>query len=110
MGLMIGIEFGSPAPLKLKAAWRLLEALHTGLFCQLITIPLFHDHQVLVQVAGHRSRTVKLLPALVISDDDCTWIEAAFSKVIADSHQLSGTVWSLARVLAGVVRKTQAID
>src|SRR5947208_1807755 len=34
-GLMIGIEFGPPRSLKLKAAWTLLEAVSPGLFCQL---------------------------------------------------------------------------
>jgi len=42
-GLMIGIEFGPPRSLKLKAAWSLLETVSAGLFCQLITIPLFKD-------------------------------------------------------------------
>ena len=44
-GLMIGVEFGPPRSLKLKAAWSLLETVSAGLFCQLITIPLFKDHQ-----------------------------------------------------------------
>jgi ornithine--oxo-acid transaminase len=99
-GLMIGIEFGSPTTLKLQVAWRLLETLHVGLFCQLITIPLFRDHKILVQVAGHCNHTVKLLPALVISEDDCAWMETAFSEVIADSHRFPGAVWSLGKTLA----------
>ena len=61
-GLMIGVEFGRPRSLKLQAAWRLLEAVNQGLFCQLITLPLFKDHKILVQVAGHASHTVKLFP------------------------------------------------
>ena len=61
-GLMIGIEFGPPRSLKLKAAWSLLETVKSGLFCQLITIPLFKDHKVLVQVAGNGNHAVKLLP------------------------------------------------
>ena len=62
-GLMIGVEFGQPRSLKLQAAWHLLEAVNQGLFCQLITLRLFKDHKILVQVAGHASHTVKLLPA-----------------------------------------------
>jgi ornithine--oxo-acid transaminase len=97
-GLMIGIQFGRPHSLKLQALWRLLEAVSAGLFCQMITLPLFKDHKIIVQVAGHASHTVKLLPALVISDDDCTWIEGSFNEVIADSHRGPGAaVWSLAR-------------
>jgi ornithine--oxo-acid transaminase len=99
-GLMIGIEFGPPKSMKLKAAWSLLEAANVGLFCQLITIPLFKDHKILCQVAGHASHTVKLLPALVITESDCAWIEQAFDTVIAESHRVPGAVWSLGKTLA----------
>ena len=65
----------------------------------LITIPLFKEHKILSQVAGHGSHTVKLLPPLVISDADCTWIETSFDAVIADSHRVPGAVWSLGKTL-----------
>src|SRR2546421_10287189 len=97
-GLMIGVEFGSPNSLKLKASWNMLEAASKGLFCQLITIPLFKDHNILTQVAGHGSHTVKLIPPLVINDTDCDWIVRAFDAVIADSHRV-GAVWSLGKTL-----------
>jgi ornithine--oxo-acid transaminase len=100
-GLLIGIEFGRPRSLKLQAVWDLLETANTGLFCQLITLPLFKDHKVLAQVAGHASHTVKLLPSYVISDNDCDWIERAFDEVIADSQRVPGALWSFAKTLAG---------
>ena len=80
----------------------------TGLFCQLITLPLFKDHKILVQVAGHASHTVKILPALVINDDDCDWIEHSFNDVIADSHRVPGSVWSLGKTLADHALKARA--
>jgi len=98
-GLMIGVEFGSPNSFKLKASWNVLETASKGLFCQLITIPLFKDHKILTQVAGHASHTVKLIPALTIDDDDCAWIEQAFDDVIAGSHRVPGAVWSLGKTL-----------
>jgi ornithine--oxo-acid transaminase len=98
-GLMIGVEFGPPKSFKLKASWNLLETANKGLFCQLITIPLFKEHQMLTQVAGHGSHTVKLLPPLIITDEDCTWIERAFDAVIASSHRVPGAVWSLGKTL-----------
>ncbi|WOJ91105.1 aspartate aminotransferase family protein [Methylocapsa polymorpha] len=107
-GLMIGIEFGAPRSLKLKASWTLLESVSAGLFCQLITIPLFKDHKVLAQVAGHANHTVKLLPSLVITDADCDWIERAFDAVIADSHRVPGAVWSLGKTLADHALKARA--
>ena len=106
-GLMIGIEFGPPKSLRLRASWNVLEAANKGLFCQLITVPLFKDHKILTQVAGHGSHTVKLLPPLVISEDDCKWIETAFDTVIASSHKVPGAIWSLGKTLVdNAVRKS----
>ncbi len=99
-GLMIGIEFGQPRSFKLKMSWNALEAVNSGLFCQLITIPLFKDHKILSQVAGHGIHTVKLLPPLIISEADCQWIERAFDTVIADAHRVPGAIWSLGKTLA----------
>jgi ornithine--oxo-acid transaminase len=106
-GLMIGIEFGPPRSLALKASWTLLEAVNPGLFCQLVTIPLFKDHKILIQVAGHANHTLKLLPALVITDADCDRIETAFETVIAESHKVPGAVWSLGKTLADQALKAR---
>jgi ornithine--oxo-acid transaminase len=100
-GLMIGIEFGPPRSLKLKASWHALEAARTGLFSQLITIPLFKEHKLLSQVSSHAGHTIKLLPALVISDSDCDWILSSFDSVIAESHRVPGAIWSLGKNLVG---------
>src|SRR5579864_6656992 len=70
-GLMIGVEFGPPKSLRLKASWNVLETANKGLFCQLITVPLFKDHKILTQVSGHGSHTIKLLPPLTITEEDC---------------------------------------
>jgi ornithine--oxo-acid transaminase len=107
-GLMIGVEFGSPSSFKLKASWNVLETASKGLFCQLITIPLFKDHKVLTQVAGHGSHTVKLIPPLTITDDDCAWIEEAFDDVIAGSHRVPGAVWSLGKTLVDHAMRARA--
>ena len=107
-GLMIGLEFGSPRSLKLKAAWSLLETANAGLFSQIITIPIFKNHKVVVQVAGHGLNVVKLLPPLTIDDADCDWIESAFEDVIADAHKVPGSVWTLGKTLAGHAMKARA--
>ncbi|MGE9009583.1 aminobacteriohopanetriol synthase HpnO [Leptospira interrogans] len=106
-GLMIGIEFGPPKSLRLKASWNVLETANKGLFCQLITVPLFKDHKILTQVSGHGSHTIKLLPPLVITEQDCSWIEKAFDTVIASSHKVPGAIWSLGKTLVdNAVRKS----
>jgi ornithine--oxo-acid transaminase len=98
-GLMIGVEFGAPSSLSLKASWNVIETANKGLFCQLITIPLFKDHGILCQVAGHGSHTVKLLPALILTEQDCSTILGAFDAVIAGAHRVPGAVWSLGKTL-----------
>jgi ornithine--oxo-acid transaminase len=107
-GLMIGLQFGPPQSMKLKLSWNMIEAVTKGLFCQLITIPLFRDHKILAQVAGHGSHTIKLLPPLILIDADCAWIEAAFEDVIAGSHQVPGAAWSLGKTLAGHAMRASA--
>lgn len=98
-GLMIGIEFGQPKSFALKASWNVLETASAGLFCQLITIPLFKDHQVLTQVSGHASHTIKILPCLTITEEDCAWIERSFDEVIESAHRVPGAAWSLGKTL-----------
>jgi ornithine--oxo-acid transaminase len=100
-GLMIGIEFRAPQSLKLKVSWSALETSRKGLFCQLITIPLFKDYKILTQVSSHTSHTIKLLPPLIISDGDCDWILSAFDSVISESHHVPSAVWSLGKTLVG---------
>ena len=100
-GLMIGVEFGPPTSFKLKTSWSVIETTSKGLFCQLITIPLFKEHKILTQVAGHGSHTIKLLPSLTLSDADCEWIINAFDAVIEASHRVPGAAWSLGKTLVG---------
>ena len=99
-GLMIAVEFQSPKSLKLKAAWAMLEAANKGLFCQMVTIPLFKEHRVLTQVAGHGMNVVKLLPPLNLTQKDRDWIVDSFDKAIGDTHQIPGSIWDLGKNLA----------
>jgi ornithine--oxo-acid transaminase len=107
-GLMIGIEFGPPRSLKLKASWHALEASHEGLFSQLITMPLFKEHNILSQVAAHASHTIKLLPPFVISEADCDHIVQAFDAVVSDSERVPGAIWSLGKALVGNAARVSA--
>jgi len=104
-GLMIGIEIGAPANPGSKVAWRFLDKVEKGLSCQMLVMPLFAQHRIITQVAGHRLPVIKLLPPYVISDDDLAWIRDAFDGVLSDCHQVKSSVWPLVRDLtAGAVR------
>jgi ornithine--oxo-acid transaminase len=106
-GMMIAVEFNSPKSLKLKAAWAMLEAANKGLFCQMITIPLFKEHHILTQVAGHGMNVVKLLPPLTLTQKDRDNIINSFDKAIADTHQIPGSIWDLGKNLASHALKNK---
>lgn len=107
-GSMIAVEFKSPSSLSLKAAWMMLEAANKGLFCQMITIPLFKEYRILTQVAGHGMNVVKLLPPLILTQKDVDHIIHAFSRTIADTHQVPGSIWELGKNLASHALKARA--
>ena len=45
LGLMWAIEFGPPAGRGARRLWETVERRQPGLFSQLVTVPLFHEHQ-----------------------------------------------------------------
>ena len=108
LGLMLAVELGDPKSLSLRAFWAMLEKMSKGLTCQLVTIPLFRDHKILVQVAGHGSRAIKLLPTLTLDDEDCAWIERGFTQTVAAAGQSAGPVWSLGKTLMEGARSASA--
>ena len=65
LGLMWAIEFGEPAGG--SRAWRLIDGRQPGLFAQFVIGPLFREHHVLSQVAGHGLNVLKGLPPLVVA-------------------------------------------
>jgi ornithine--oxo-acid transaminase len=81
LGLMWAIEFGEPDAGSL--AWRVVERMQTGLFAQLVVVPLFTKHRVLSQVAGHDLPVLKGLPPLVVTEQDLEEFTAALDDVIA---------------------------
>lgn len=94
-GLMIAIEFGEPQSFKLKAAWTLAHKLNKNLFPQAITIPLLQDHGILTQVAGHNIDVIKLIPPLIINEDDVNTFIHAFADVMENLHKFPGPSWEV---------------
>jgi ornithine--oxo-acid transaminase len=83
MGLMWAIEFGPPAGIAARKLWDTVEARQPGLFSQLVTVPLFHDHQILCQVAGHHMNVIKALPALTVEEEEIRRFADALTQTIA---------------------------
>lgn len=92
-GLMIGIEFQAPRSLALKAAWTAAEKAQKGLFAQLVVMALMSEHRILTQVGGPEVNIIKLLPPLIIGDEEVDTIVSAFDSVMAEAAKVRGRVW-----------------
>jgi ornithine--oxo-acid transaminase len=80
LGLMWGLEFAEPESGSLS--WRMMERMQTGLFAQLVVVPLFTKHRILSQVAGHDLPVLKGLPPLVLAERDIDELVTALDDVI----------------------------
>jgi ornithine--oxo-acid transaminase len=87
MGLMWAIEFGPPAGASARRLWERVERRQPGLFSQLVTVPMFHEHRIFCQVAGHHMNVIKALPALTIEESEIRRFAAALEQTIAAAER-----------------------
>jgi ornithine--oxo-acid transaminase len=87
LGMMWAIEFGPPTGAAGRRLWETVERRQPGLFSQLITLPLFHEHRIFCQVAGHHMNVIKALPALAIEEQDIRRFAAALEEAIAAAER-----------------------
>jgi ornithine--oxo-acid transaminase len=99
-GLMIGLQFGEPQSFRARARFRAVEAARSGLFAQLVVGPLFQRHRILTQVAADGGNVVKLLPPLVVCQEDVDWFVGALDDVLADAQRNSSLVFEFGKTLA----------
>ena len=106
LGLMIGIEFGEPAGRASSRRFRTLERLRTGMFSQMVVVPLFHRHRIITQVAADNVNIVKLLPPLISGSEEVDYFVHALDDVLADAHRGSGLTYEVGRTMAiGALRR-----
>jgi acetylornithine/succinyldiaminopimelate/putrescine aminotransferase len=99
-GMMIGIEFVEPTSRALRRRWKTIEHMRTGLFSQLVVVPLFHRHRILTQVAADNVNVVKLLPPLIAGEDEIALFVDALDDVMRDAHEGSGLLVEVGRTVA----------
>ena len=85
---MWAIELGPPSGGAARRIWDSIERRQAGLAAQLLVVPLFRDHRILTQVAGHSMNVVKALPPLVIADEDIERFADALDQVIGGFESL----------------------
>ena len=92
-GLIVAIEFRAPRALTLKAAWAAAEKAQKGLFAQFVVMSLMRDHHILTQVGGFDVNVIKLLPPLIIGEEEVDAVVAAFDAVLTEAQSVRGGVW-----------------
>ena len=101
LGLMWAIEFGEPEKAG-RRSYRMIERMQPGLFAQLVVAPLFKEHKILSQVAGHRMAVLKALPPLVLSDEDVEYFVDALSTTIKRAQRMPSSLTRFALTAAGI--------
>ena len=100
LGLLWAIEFAEPDGG--RRSYRLLDRMQPGLFAQVIVVPLFREHKILSQVAGHGIAVIKGIPPLTVTEDDLDWFAGALDETIGKARRLPRAVAKLALTAAGV--------
>ncbi len=100
LGLMIGIEFGEPGARGAARRFRTVERLRTGMFSQLVVVPLFHRHRILTQVAADNVNIVKLLPPLISGPEEVDYFIAALDDIMSDAQKGSGLALEVGATMA----------
>ncbi len=105
LGLAWAIEFGEPRG-GARITYRMIERAQRGLFAQLVVVPLFTEHRILSQVAGHDMAVVRVLPPLMLADEDVEEFADALRATIRDAQRMpkSLTKFALSAASAGVRR------
>jgi ornithine--oxo-acid transaminase len=100
LGLMWAIEFGEPESRKLS--WKMIERMQPGLFAQLVVGPLFSLHRILSQVAGHKIAVLKVLPPLVVTDEDIDYFVDSLTSAIKRAQRTPSALTRFALTAAGI--------
>ena len=99
LGLAWAIEFSEPHGGG-RLAYRLIERAQRGLFAQLVAVPLFTKHRILSQVAGHDMAVIRILPPLVLTDEDIEEFAGALRATIKGAQKMPRSLTKLALTAA----------
>ncbi len=99
LGMLSGIEFGSPAKLVLKAAFEVFMKIHPAMFGQIVVMRMFRDKNILTQICGNNFMVLKAAPPLVASRAQLEEFVVAIREVVELMHT-STSFWTDAVTLA----------
>jgi ornithine--oxo-acid transaminase len=105
LGLMWAIDFQEPSGG--SRTWRMLERTQPGIFSQLVAVPLFSDHAILIQTAGHRMNVLKGIPALTVSEADIEYFASALEQTLQRSQRIPRAMFRFALKAAKAGRESR---
>jgi ornithine--oxo-acid transaminase len=100
LGLAWAIEFGEPEHGG-RRTYRMIERAQPGLFAQLVVVPLFTKRHILTQVAGHDMAVIRILPPLVLTDEDVEEFADALRRTIKGARRMPRSLTKFALTAAG---------
>jgi ornithine--oxo-acid transaminase len=86
LGMLSGIEFGSPSKLMLKAAFEVFMKIHPAMFGQIVVMRMFRDKNILTQICGNNFMVLKVAPPLVASRAQLDEFVVAIRDVVELMH------------------------
>jgi ornithine--oxo-acid transaminase len=105
LGLAWAVEFAEPQGGG-RVTYRMIERAQPGLFAQLVVVPLFTKHHILTQVAGHDMAVIRILPPLVVTDENVEEFVDALRKTIKGAQRMpSLTKFAFTAASAGLSRR-----
>ena len=99
LGMLSGIEFGTPSKLMLKAAFEVFMKIHPAMFGQIVVMRMFRDKNILTQICGNNFMVLKVAPPLVASRAQLDEFVVAIRDVVELMHT-STSFWTDAVTLA----------
>jgi ornithine--oxo-acid transaminase len=94
LGLFWAIEFQEPDGG--SRTWRMLERRQPGIFSQFVAVPLFSDHAILIQTAGHHMNVLKGIPPLTVSEADIEYFASALEQTLQRAQKIPGAMMRFA--------------
>jgi ornithine--oxo-acid transaminase len=67
-----------------------------------VIVPLFREHRIISQVAGHKLPVLKALPPLTIGEDDLAFFAEALDETIAKARHVPRALARFALTAAGI--------
>ena len=96
-GLLQVVYFRNSAKLGLKLQQTLMRAADPAAFGAAVNVDLYRDKRIIVQVPGATLNAIKILPPVILSDEDVEYFLESFEDVIASYYEERAPIASVTK-------------